>query len=76
MNESQDRFLTMKEVRQRLNLSRTTVWRWVTERGLKAVKVGNVARIRETDLQAFLKRFETAGERAVESSQTQVTKSG
>ena len=54
-----DRFLTLKDVREMLFVSRATVWRWTTENGLKVVRVGNMARIRESDLQVFLKRHET-----------------
>ena len=55
-----ERFLTLSEVRAMLNVSRATVWRW-TENGLKVVRVGNVTRIRENDLQAFLSRHESNG---------------
>ena len=54
-----ERFLKLSEVRQRLGVSRSTVWRWTNEQGLKVVRVGGVTRIRESDLQAFLKRHET-----------------
>jgi excisionase family DNA binding protein len=54
-----ERFLTFGEVRQMLGVSRATVWRWTTERGLKVVKVGAVARVRQSDLQEFLKRYES-----------------
>ena len=71
-----DQFLKPSEIRKMLGVSRTTIWRWTVERGLKVVKVGDVVRIRESDLEAFLKRHETAGGTTIESSQTQVTKSG
>jgi len=54
-----ERFLTLSEVRQSLGVSRATVWRWTTERGLRVVKVGAVARVRESDLQAFLKQHQS-----------------
>jgi len=54
-----ERFLKLSEVPAMLGVSRSTVWRWTAESGLKAVRVGGVTRIRETDLQAFLKRHET-----------------
>lgn len=54
-----DRFLTLKNVREMLSVSRATLWRWTAENGLKVVRVGNVTRIRESDLQAFLKRHES-----------------
>jgi excisionase family DNA binding protein len=56
-----ERFLTFGEVRRLLGVGRSTVWRWQTERGLKVVKVGNVARVRESDLQEFLKQHESGG---------------
>lgn len=58
----QDRFFTLKEVQQMLSVSRSTLWRWCSERGLKVVRVGDVTRIRECDLQAFLKRHEAMGD--------------
>lgn len=53
-----ERFLTLSEVRAMLKLSRATLWRWTAENGLKVVRVGSVTRIRESDLEAFLKRHE------------------
>ena len=56
-----ERFLKLSEVQQMFGVSRSTVWRWTAENGLKVVRVGNVTRIRESDLKAFLKRHESAG---------------
>lgn len=53
-----DRFLTLKEVREMFSVSRATLWRWEVEHGLKVVRIGGVTRIRESDLQAFIKRHE------------------
>ena len=55
-----DRFLKLGEVAEKLAVSRPTVWRWHAERGLKVVSVGGVTRVRESDLEAFLKRHETS----------------
>jgi len=54
-----DRFFTLAEVRQKLGVSRSTLWRWIAERGLLAVRIGGVTRIRERDLEAFLARHES-----------------
>ena len=54
-----ERFLKISDVQAMLGVSRSTVWRWTAENGLKVVRVGNVTRIRESDLQAFLRRHET-----------------
>ena len=54
-----NRFLKLKEVQDLLGVSRSTVWRWQAEHGLKVVRVGDVVRVRESDLQAFLKRHES-----------------
>jgi excisionase family DNA binding protein len=49
-------FLKLKEVQDRLGVSRSTVWRWHAERGLRVVTIGSVTRIRESDLMEFLNR--------------------
>lgn len=56
-----ERFLTLDEVRKLFGVSRSTIWRWHSERGLKVVRVGNVTRIRSSDLQVFLSRHESSG---------------
>ena len=59
--DANDRFLKLKQVQDLLGVSRSTLWRWQAEHGLKVVRVGDVVRIRESDLQVFLKRHETGG---------------
>jgi excisionase family DNA binding protein len=56
MNEM---FLTLADLAKMFCVSRSTVWRWHAERGLRVVTVGGVTRIRESDLQAFLERHES-----------------
>jgi excisionase family DNA binding protein len=53
-----DRFLKLREVQTMLGVSRTTLWRWHAERGLKVVTIGGVTRIRQSDLDAFLRKHE------------------
>lgn len=50
------KFFKLKEVQERFGVSRSTVWRWHAERGLKVVRLGGLTRIRETDLQEFIER--------------------
>ena len=58
---SEERFLKLKDVQDRFAVSRSTVWRWVAERGLRVVCVGGVTRIRESDLLAFVERHLKTG---------------
>jgi excisionase family DNA binding protein len=53
---SEERFLKLKDVQDRFAVSRSTVWRWHAERGLRVVSVGGVTRIRESDLTEFVER--------------------
>jgi excisionase family DNA binding protein len=57
--QNSNRFLKLKDVQDLLGVSRTTLWRWQAEHGLKVVRVGDVVRVRESDLQAFLERHES-----------------
>lgn len=56
-----ERFYKLAEVQKMLGVSRATLWRWTAEKNLKVVRIGHVARIRESDLQTFLKRHESTG---------------
>lgn len=55
---TQDRYLTLKQVREMFTVSRSTIWRWQSERGLRVVTIGGVKRVREYDLQKFLGKHE------------------
>ena len=57
-----DRFLTLRQVQDLLAVSRTTVWRWTAEHGLKVVKIGDLVRIRESDLGLFLQQHVIGGD--------------
>lgn len=54
-----ERFLKFSEVQAMFKISRSTLWRWQAEHGLKVLNVGGVKRIRESDLQAFVNRHQT-----------------
>jgi excisionase family DNA binding protein len=61
MSANQEGFYKLGDVQKLLGVSRSTVWRWTAGHGLKVVRVSDVVRIRESDLQAFLSRHETSG---------------
>ena len=54
--EPTDKFLTIRVVGERLNLSRTTIWRLMNQHGLRFVRIGGTRRIRESDLEGWLER--------------------
>jgi len=49
-----DKWLTLAEVQQQTGASRTTIYHWRTERGLRWVKIGGFVRVRQSDLDDFL----------------------
>ena len=53
--ETQERLLTPAEIVTRLSVSLVTVGRWLREGKLKGVKAGRQWRVRESELEAFLK---------------------
>ena len=54
--------LTPKEVAEKLKVSEQTVLRWLRNGKLKGVKAGRLWRIREEDLQEFIKEGNNEGE--------------
>lgn len=48
-----EKMYTCEEVAARYSVARTTVWSWIRENALTAVKVGRQYRVRESDLKAF-----------------------
>lgn len=53
--------LTLQDCATAAKVSRWTIWRWHTAEGLRVVKIGSVARVRESDWQAFVGRHLTGG---------------
>jgi excisionase family DNA binding protein len=53
-----DPVLTPEQVAERLHISPLTVGNWLRSGKLKGVKVGRLWRVRERDLEAFLKEGE------------------
>jgi excisionase family DNA binding protein len=50
-----DPILTPEQVAKRLHISHLTVGNWLRSGKLKGVKVGRLWRVRESDLETFLK---------------------
>ena len=55
-NKPEDKWMTVEEVAAHANVSRMTAWRWRNEQGLKFTKIGNVVRIRRSELDRFLNK--------------------
>jgi len=56
---SEERFFKLKDVQDKFGVSRSTVWRWHNERGLRVVRVGGITRVRASDLAEFEERHLT-----------------
>jgi excisionase family DNA binding protein len=54
-----ERYLTLPEVAERLQVSRRTVYRWIKDEGLVAYKFANEYRITESALKEFLEARRT-----------------
>ena len=52
-----DRLLSTEEVAERLNVSPLTVRKWLRSGRLRGIKVSVLWRVRESDLNAFIKAF-------------------
>jgi excisionase family DNA binding protein len=55
-----DRYQTVKELAERLEVSEATVRQWIKAGELRAIDIGKGWRIADTDLDRFLKARETA----------------
>jgi excisionase family DNA binding protein len=58
MKDSVGKVFTPEEVAERLSVSTKTIKDWLRTGKLKGVKVGRLWRVRESELEAFLKRGE------------------
>lgn len=56
----QDRYQTVKEVSDRLEVAEATVRLWIKSGSLRAIDIGKGWRIADADLEAFLRARETA----------------
>lgn len=60
--------LTVKQVANRLDVNKATVYFWLNSRKLIAYKAGNLWRITEEQLQDFLTREQGGGQEAVKQA--------
>lgn len=56
MNATGEKYLTLAEVRARLQISRATLYRLTRERGLRVVRCGGVCRIAESELSRWTEK--------------------
>lgn len=56
----QDRYQTVQEVTDRLEVAGATVRQWIRSLSLRAMNIGKGSRVSDTDLALFLKHRETA----------------
>lgn len=57
----EDRYLTPEEVAERINVKPATVRGWLRDGTLKGAKFGRVWRVRESELQRFIREAEKGG---------------
>ncbi|MDO9533523.1 MAG: helix-turn-helix domain-containing protein [Deltaproteobacteria bacterium] len=57
-DKPQDQLLTPEEAAARLKISRLTIGDWFRSGKLKGVKVGRLWRVRESELEVFLRKGE------------------
>jgi excisionase family DNA binding protein len=62
MLQVDERYVTLREVAERLKVSRRTVYRWIKDGDLNAYKFANEYRITESDIKDFLKQRRTRPE--------------
>ena len=55
---TQDRFLTVREVADLMRVSTMTVYRLIRQGDLRATRVGRSYRLRESEVDAYLRRGE------------------
>ena len=56
---NKEQLLTIKDTAKRMQVSKITVWRALQKGFLSGIKVGRIWRIREEDLQKFIRERRT-----------------
>lgn len=57
--ENMEKLITPTEIAERYGVALSTVWRWLREKKLPAIRVGKHYRITESDLATFEATFKT-----------------
>jgi excisionase family DNA binding protein len=53
----EDRLLSVEDVSLYLGVNRDTVYKWVNEKGLPALKIGRLWKFRKADVDEWVKQF-------------------
>lgn len=53
----EDRLLSVEDLRLYLGVNRDTVYKWVNEKGLPALKIGRLWKFRKADVDKWVKQF-------------------
>lgn len=59
-----DHLLTARQVADRLGLKVSTVYQWAYERRLPTVKLGRALRVRDSEVERFIRRNERPARRS------------
>lgn len=69
-----ERLLTLQDCREAARVTRWTLWRWISDEGLRVVRIGGTTRIRQTDWQRFLDSHTGAASNGTEATETTNTR--
>ena len=73
-DKPQDQLLTPEEAAARLKMSRLTIGDWLRSGKLRGVKVGRLWRVRESDLESFLKGGEDSVDKEEKARESRLRK--
>lgn len=57
IEQTQNRYKTPKQTMEYLNISRTTLWKWVNEDGLPQITKGGITLYDRKDIDEFLEKY-------------------
>jgi len=64
MEMKDEKLLTVPEVAKRYSVTRAAVYNWINEGKLKAVRVGTLTRIPESEAMSFIRPYEPTSKAA------------